>query len=119
MRDIHITFERGEITFLGCSSTDLFHNSFELISSSGRLVGLNGGRTICWNDAIADPLYEGYRILNETPTIIQNQFSEHLKYIPRELENWFKHGKTNLTSLDESFSIESILEKLATELPHE
>jgi hypothetical protein len=107
--DMNITYERGDVTFLGRSNADFFYNSFELISPEGRLYGLNGGRSVHWNDSCNDPIYNDYKILDETSEVIQKKFTGPLKYVPKELESWFTSNETNLTSFKEAFLNEKIV----------
>ena len=110
--DLVIEFEGGEVVFLANNNQKIFHNSFELISEKGRIFGLNGGREVSWNNAITDKMYKGYTILNNHPKIFEEQFSDHLRYVPREIERFFKSNNTNLTSLGKGFLMEKFLSEL-------
>ena len=68
--DFSVNFEKGRITFLAAREECFSHYAIELLAENGRLRYEQSGNRIAWQQAVSDPVYHGYTILDDTEELI-------------------------------------------------
>ena len=63
--DLRIDFTGGSVTVLAAREENYSLHEIDLVASNGRLRYAQGGGKILWQPAVADPVVEGYSVLND------------------------------------------------------
>ena len=71
--DFWVSFSRGEVSFFASKEENFSHYTLELIAANGRLRYEQAGNEILWQQAVCDPVFDGYMIL-EARKFYQVQF---------------------------------------------
>lgn len=94
--DVHVSFERGNITFLAAWEEAFSHYAVELLSPSGRLRYERGGELIQWQSAQPDPYFKGYTVLSVEPETIGSGMERYQWHVAEQLAKMLDGQKAHL-----------------------
>lgn len=94
--DFEIKFDRGSVVFRAAWEESFSHYCVELLSPSGRLRYERGGEVIEWQGVVADPNFDGYRILAEQRETIVNGMSIYQWHVYDQLGKHLAGLRTTL-----------------------
>ncbi|MBL4783970.1 MAG: Gfo/Idh/MocA family oxidoreductase [Cohaesibacteraceae bacterium] len=71
--DVQLSFADCTVTLLAARKENFSFHEIDLISPNGRLRYQQGGTKITWQQAVPDPLFEGYNVLSQTEEEIPSE----------------------------------------------
>lgn len=83
--DVHITFEKGTVSFLAAWEEAFSHYTIELLSPSGRLRYEKEGQILTWEKLDMDPCFQGYTILSDAAEPIHSGMNQYQLNVVSEL----------------------------------
>lgn len=83
--DFHVSFSRGEVTFLAGKEENFSHYTVELVAVNGRLRYEQAGALILWQQAASDPICAGYTILDSLEHVIKTAYERSLWHVADQL----------------------------------
>ena len=113
--DVDITFHSGRIVFLAAQEEDFFHNSMELISSSGRLRYESSGEDISWQGIEADERFKGYIRLDKVNEKIYTDYDQIQWNVVEELAARLSGRRAQLCTGVAALRTQEVLELIRNE----
>jgi predicted dehydrogenase len=107
--DVMVRFARGEVCFLAAREEHFSHCTVELLAPNGRLRYEQSGQLILWQQAIRDPVYRDYTVLDPVGQTIQTDFARTQWHVADELAAALDGKPARLCSGDEALrTLESL-----------
>ena len=83
--DFHVSFSRGDVTFLAAREENFSHYTVELVAVNGRLRYDQAGARILWQGNVSDPVFAGYTILDSSEKVIKTDYERSLWHVADQL----------------------------------
>jgi predicted dehydrogenase len=83
--DFHVSFDRGEVSFLAAREENFSHYTAELLAVNGRLRYEQSGALIVWQQTARDPICTSYTMLDTSENVIKTEFERSLWHVVDQL----------------------------------
>lgn len=114
--DFEVTHEHGRIVFLAAQEKYFFHNSFELLTGTGRLRYERGGAQIVWQRAAPDLRFAGYTQLDPEGEAIASDFDRIQWHVTDQLAKSLDGGSAHICSGAAALKTQETLEAIRKQL---
>ncbi|MCG8380342.1 MAG: Gfo/Idh/MocA family oxidoreductase, partial [Proteobacteria bacterium] len=112
--DVKIRFGSGDIYFLSIPEENFSHCAFEMIFENGQLRYEHG--VMSWNSVVADKIVAGYKVINETPEIIDSDTSRLQWHVVDQLSRSLAGENSHICNGKAGLSTQYVLEKIRSDV---
>ena len=96
--DFHLSFSRGDVSFLAAREENFSHYTVELVAANGRLRYERAGALIIWQQTIRDPIFTDYTILDSSEHVINTKYERSLWHMADQLAAGLKRKPAEICS---------------------
>lgn len=114
--DFHVSFSRGEVSFLAAREENFSHYTVELVAVNGRLRYEQAGALIMWQQAASDPVCTGYTILDSSVKEIKTDYERSMWHVADQLVARLQGKPAEICSGDDALQTIKILHLLTKNL---
>ena len=116
--DVYLTYKNAEIFFSSAWEDSFSYYDIELLGNFGKIIYNMHGEILYFN-IVDDELFNGYKILNKTPSFITHNNNKYQEDVYNNISLYLKNKKYNLCSLEQAITTNLNIDKIIKNLNNE